>query len=165
MVLEFWILETYVESKYTQLDLVSYDTNIWSYLAYIFGSVGFICMIYFGISERSILAGVGYVGYLLFVYLLLFGIFKRTVEKVNLSINTWVENEHFQYEYTVSRKDSTDFRLHSTKKDGFLFFDEDFEAINAIRKAKNLPSLYDLQDGDTIQVNYAKGYLDVKYLK
>lgn len=90
---------------------------------------------------------------------------KRPVKKINLIVNTWFTTETFHKEYKISRDKTNDLRLRPEGILDQIFMESKLNTIEATRKEKNLPSIYNLKDGDTINVSFAKGYLDIKYLK
>jgi hypothetical protein len=90
-----------------------------------------------------------------------------TVQKFDLIVNTWFTSETFEKKYIVSNKNKNDIALLPITKDYMdgYYREKNLENIIKYRKEKQLPALETLQDGDTINIAFAKGYLDSKYLQ
>ncbi len=163
--LDSFLLEPSLKGKYLRIDIIQYENNIWTYIAYVLAVFCLISIIYMGIVERSIKSFFGCIGAFAMLYIMLFLMLKRPVKKINLIVNTWFTTETFHKEYKISRDKTNDLRLRPEGILDQIFMESKLNTIEATRKEKNLPSIYNLKDGDTINVSFAKGYLDIKYLK
>lgn len=93
----------------------------------------------------------------------LFG--KPLIDGVLLYVNLKIQTEQFTKSYVVSRYDpNKEFYIHDNKGE-FIRDKEQLNRIEALRIKKGLKSLYLLQGHDTLNVDYTKGLLDVKFLK
>jgi hypothetical protein len=163
--LDAYLLEPYVEEKYLLKDRLNYENKIWTYVAYVLAAFCLISIIYISIIERSLKYFFGCIGAFVMSFMMLFLILKRPAKKMNLIVNTWFTSETFQKEYKISRNKTNDVRLYSEDILDQIFIESELNTIEKIRKEKHLPSIYDLKDGDTVNVSFAKNYLDIKYLK
>ena len=160
--IDSFIMEPYLGTKYLDNDIIRYEKYSWKYSLYIIGSISII-LIVIRIIVRRILKTFLATAIFFSIYFGLVSILTiDIIGKVNLVANTWFTQETFQKEYKVYRNGSI--LSHSTTKEMVLFRNE-LNAIEKIRKEKKLPSIYNLKDGDTINISFSKGYLDIKYLR
>ncbi|WP_298520147.1 hypothetical protein [uncultured Kordia sp.] len=153
----------HIRNQYLIKDTVNFEYNYWTFFFIGAGIIYVLILIRALIIEKCTKKNVRVevifsIFPALFLAFLLDGFIERTV----LYTNTFYLSENIQQDYKVKR----DKRLHLLSNDGFIIIrQKELSSIETIRKEKNLPSIYDLKDGDTIRVDFAKGYLDIKYLK
>jgi uncharacterized membrane protein len=161
------ILQPYVESKYSWADIDKYESNIWFYIGFTFMAIGLISALHTGIKHRSTKDAFGCAGFFLLLFVFFYVMLQGTVQKFDLIVNTWFTSETFEKKYIVSNKNKNDIALLPITKDYMdgYYREKNLENIIKYRKEKQLPALETLQDGDTINIAFAKGYLDSKYLQ
>lgn len=159
----WFILDPYIESKYLRADLFEYNQNTWKYYAYFFAIVYIIFMVFVIRTEKKVKSILIIALNSIFILSSLYFLLKEPINRINLVVNTLFTQETFQETYTVSNRGLNNVSLYAVSKEGVILFNEELNAIEEIRKERQLPSVYDLKDNDTITIDFAKGYLDMKY--
>jgi len=161
--LDWHIMTPHIKQKYLFIDTVNFEYDYWKYF---FISAGimyatFLIGLLFVKNKKSLIAS----GFLaIFPAIFSAFILDSFVEKTVLCANTYYTSEIIQKEYKIE-SDNTQKKLHAINGEYVIFNKREISIIDDIRKEKNLPSIYDLKNGDTILVEFHKGYLDTKYFK
>lgn len=161
--LDWLAIEPYIESKYLRADLLEYNQNTWKFYVFFFAIVYVIFMIFVIRTEKKEKSILIIALNSMIILSFLFFLVKSPINRINLIVNTLSTQETFQETYTISHRGLNNVSLYATSKESVILFDEELNAIEEIRKERQLTSLYDLKDKDTITIDFAKGYLDMKY--
>lgn len=164
VVADLFFLEPFVKEKYLAFDLANFD-HYWKCFLITFAII-YISLIFYKtiIAKDSRMILASSIFFILPSFLLAF-FFQDLTENLILSLNVNYEKAAFQKEYTIQRYEHNKvFQLYDN--DNEIIADKDeLDRIEELRKSNHLSSPYDLKNGDTINLSFAKGYLDIKYLK
>ena len=86
-------------------------------------------------------------------------------ENTTLYLNSLYDKTRLEKVYVMQRHDTNKVLQFRDKAEEIIVFKSDLHKIDALRKKKNLKSLYELKNKDTIHVHFTLGFLEVKYLE
>ena len=154
-------LKPILSKIYFDNDLRNFKENSWSY-SFILPLVVLIVLIVYA-KKRNLLNKSFVIYSMLYCSLLVLGV-KGLTDDIFLYLNSKINVKNFTKNYTVIRYDPNKvFHLYDMKNE-FIDFDK-LKKFDSIRLHKNQKSLYKLNDKDTINVNFKKGFLNVKFLE
>ncbi|MEM6686102.1 MAG: hypothetical protein AAF617_09990 [Bacteroidota bacterium] len=160
LLLNFYVIAPYLDTKYLDLSLGDYDSYSWKYSAYVVGTV-FIIFVLIGIyHERNVKEFFGTISVLFLYCVFLFVLLIHPIGQLNLVANTWFESETFHEVYKVTQRKDGTISLRTEDNSKYIFRTNTLERLNKIREEQKLPPAQNTQDGDTIMIKFSKGYLD-----
>jgi hypothetical protein len=166
--IQWYILEPSIKNSYLRLDLADFEEkNYWTILLGGCIALYILILLIVLIKTRLNFSKVNpHILYKLLIPVVLIAYMLNDFMRGSvLYMNTFTTSEVYQKEFTAVTHDD-DLQYVVSKSDEekiYPMFDP--KAIDDKRKEKNLTSIHDLKDGDTIQIQFAKGFLDIKYLK
>lgn len=163
---DFYIMAPHIRNQYLIKDTINFEYNYWMFFFIGAGIIYVLILIRALFIEKYTKKSVRVeVIFSIFPALFLAFLLDGFIEKTVLYTNTFYLSESIQEDYKIKRNPQSE-KLSLLGNDRVnIVRKRELSSIETIRKEKNLPSIYDLKHGDTINVSFAKGYLDIKYLK
>lgn len=160
--LSFFVLKPAIKHNYFYADILYFERNSWKYTIGISLST-FVVLIFFAFKKNKLNKHVILSNFILVSLLALFG--KSLIDETLLYANLKIKTEKITKNYVVLKHDSNKvFHIYDNKSE-FIFFGDELNKIDYLRIINGLNSLYFLQNKDTLNVNYKRGFLNVKFLK
>ena len=159
---KIFFLNPFLKRIYFSDDIRNFEKNSWKY-SLVLPSILLIIAIIFAIKRK--LADRKFFINCIIVFLLITVFSKRLTDDLLLYFNSKINVENYTKNYIVLRYDPNKVFHIYDKKNEFIVFDEQLKKIDSVRLKRNLKSLYNLQNKDTLNVEYKVGMLKVKYLE
>ncbi len=164
--LDWFIIEPEIKQSYLNQDIWKFENNSWKYSVITFLLIYISFLIYKLYNSKYNKAGLTvFLFYLCLPSAFLAFCLNSLTENTTLYFNSIYHKENLKKEYLIQRYDTNKvFQLYD-KKDEIIVSKRELDKIDLIRKMGNLKSLYELQNNDTIIINYGIGFLKTKYFK
>lgn len=163
--LDWFILKPIIKEKYLRNDIWEFENHSW-----IFSTVTFfifLTLLLFYLKYKSKDKKAKWLNLIITstLYSLVFTIcLNRTTNRAMLYLNTNFHNKTLKQEYIIQRYDTNNVFQLFDGNDEIIGWKRKLKRIDSMRKNKNLTSIYNLKNNDTIIINYQKGFLKIKYL-
>lgn len=156
------VIEPIVKEKYLYDDLKYFKNNSWKYPVSIFIIIAAILI--FKIRKSLTMYQIpGIILTLIFIATSFYFGGHNFIDNTLLYLNSKIEGLEIIKTYKViSYKENETFWLNSTES---VHDKNDLENINKSRIRKNLKSIFEYQNNDTVKVRFNKGLINVNYLK
>ena len=162
IIFKIFFLNPFLKKIYFSDDIRDFEENSWEY-SFILSSIVLVIAIIFAL-KRKLRNRKFFINCI--IVFLLFALFtKGLTDDLLLYFNSKINIENYTKNYIVLRYDPNKVFHIYDKKNEFIVFDEQLKKIDSIRLKRNLKSLYKLQNNDTLNVEYKRGFLKVKYLE
>ncbi|WP_261512452.1 hypothetical protein [Chryseobacterium paludis] len=156
-----FILKPIIRERYLYADLKNFEDGSWKYTIITFFILLIIILFAIIKSKTKDLSNLPIV--ILVLGLSWFMGLHHPINYILLFVNIQTGKEKITRKYeVVNHKEHQVFWLHADKNS--IHDDQDFDKVNTYRVKKNLKSVFELKNNDTIIVNFKKGIMDVNYL-
>ena len=162
IIFKIFFLNPFLKKIYFSDDIRDFEENSWEY-SFILSSIVLVIAIIFALKRK--LTNRKFFINCIIVFLLVALFTKGLTDDLLLYFNSKINIENYTKNYIVLRYDPNKVFHIYDKKNEFIVFDEQLKKIDSIRLKRNLKSLYKLQNNDTLNVEYKRGFLKVKYLE
>ena len=162
IIFKIFFLNPFFKKIYFSDDIRDFEENSWEY-SFILSSIVLVIAIIFALKRK--LTNRKFFINCIIVFLLVALFTKGLTDDLLLYFNSKINIEKYTKNYIVLRYDPNKVFHIYDKKNEFIVFDEQLKKIDSIRLKRNLKSLYKLQNNDTLNVEYKRGFLKVKYLE
>lgn len=160
--LNLFILKPILKDTYYTDDIFAFERNSWKYTIGI-SLIIFVVFTFFALKKNKSNKNFMIVNLMSIPLIALFG--KGIIDDALLYANLKIKTEKYTKSYVVLRQDLNKvFHIYDNQKE-FIVSDEQLKKIDSIRIKNGLESLYRLQNNDTLNINYKRGLLNVKFLK
>ena len=155
-------LNPFLKGLYSSEDMRNFKQTSWKY-SLLLSSLLLLIIIMIGVRKKLITRKFFLNCILIFF---LFTVFTKGLnDDILLYFNSKINIENYCKNYVVIRSDPNKVFHIYDKKNEFIDSDQLFEKINSKRLSRNLKSLYNLQNNDTLNIDYKIGFLNVKFLE
>jgi hypothetical protein len=159
--LNIFVLNPILKENYFRDDIFDFEENSWKY-SIVICLVLFLIFTFFAFKKNQLNKKFLFHNLITVSLIAVFG--KGLIDDALLYVNLKINVEKYTKSYVVKRYDLNKvFHIYDNKNE-FIVFDEQLKKIDSLRMKRNLKSLYLLQNDDTLNVEYKKGLLNVKFL-
>ena len=157
-----FVLGPYIKEKYFHPDVHDFKEVSWKYSL----QISFIVLILFFVyGYRKKIISIRYTFSILIVATLFGFFFKSITDDFLLFLNSKFNIEcQTKVYHVVSDKTNKIFHIYEDRNE-FITSSEELNKIDSLRILKKHPSIYKLQNGDTLNVQYKIGLFKVKFLE
>lgn len=160
--LQSFILDPIIKEKYLSEDLKHFKTYSWKYTVSIFIVIAAIIIFRIRKSFKTNQIPV-IILVLIFLGISFYFAVHSLIDNTILYINSITEGPKIVKTYKViNHKEDKTFWLHNN---GAVQDEKDLEKINKSRIRKNLKSIFEYRNNDTVKVNFNKGLININYLE
>ncbi|GAB0157041.1 hypothetical protein CHRYSEOSP005_23100 [Chryseobacterium sp. Alg-005] len=154
------LLDPAIKTKYLSTDIKSFKEYSWKYTLLL--SLFIVVLLFLKQKKFNFTQTLNALPYILFFGIAFYMGFKNLIDKCLLYANTKTEKKEWVRTFEViHHKDHKVFWLSAGKNS---IHDDELFLINERRIKKNLKSIFDYDNGDTIKVKFKTGMLNVNYL-
>lgn len=160
--LNLFVIKPILKDNYFTDDVFDFKRNSWKYTIGI-SLIIFVVFTIFAFKKNKLNRNFIIFNLMSITLITFFG--KGIIDGALLYANLKIKTEKYTKTYIVLRHDLNKvFHIYDNKTE-FIVSDEQLKKIDAIRINNSLKSLYNLQNNDTLNINYKRGLLNVKFLK
>jgi hypothetical protein len=160
--LDIFVLNPILKENYFRDDISEFEENSWKY-SIVISLILFITFTLFALKKNRL--NKSFIVYNLMAVSLIAVFGKGLIDDALLYVNLKIDVKKYSKQYVVLRHDPNKvFHIYDNKNE-FIVFEEQLKKIDSTRIKRNLTSVYNLQNNDTLNVDYKVGLLNVKFLK
>ena len=163
---DWFIMKPHVNEKYLTRDRWNFEFDSWKYtlISVIIVYLFFVSYSLFS-SIKSSKKSIFHYIFLLIPTLLFVFVLDFFIERTALYLNTMFDNDILEKEYVLQKYEQNKvFQLYDNKNE-IITGKKELDRIDLGRKSKNLKSIYELNNNDTIIVKYQIGFPKTKYFE
>lgn len=157
-----FLLNPFINEKYFDIDVRNFKDVSWKF-SLLLPIALLIFFLVYGYKKKII--SIGYTFSILLLATLFGFFFKSITDDFLLFLNSKINIEsHTKVYHVVSDNTNKIFHIYENRNE-FITSPEQLNKIDSLRILKNNPSLYKLQNGDTLNVEFKLGLFNVKFLE
>jgi energy-converting hydrogenase Eha subunit A len=160
--LQAFLLSPHIDELYSSDDVRIFKETSWKYSIILPLVILILAVIY--VVRKNINDWIYLLSFAFYLFLMSI-IWKDLADDLLLYFNSKLNVVQHTKNYVVVRHDANKVFHIYDRKNEFIMYSKSLRKIDAIRAKKNLNCLYDLQNKDTLNIAYKKGFLNIKFLE